>query len=196
MRQTISTISALSILTIGSAFAQSANFQMLNADERLGALKVGIDEICVPTQREQKSTKNVVKARGKSVGLRKMRSANKTRALVWQVGKTEEVAILDMGGGCTVSTSFEKRDADKLLPGLRSWLAEDAYSEEMAPAPTASGETGVTAYCRTNEAGGFDAMVLYENIKMERPDVGSKRPVEVTYLSVVVPPQTFCSSSD
>lgn len=196
MRRTISVISGLSIFMAGSALAQSANFQMLNADERLEALKVGIDEICVPTQVEQKTTKNVVKARGKSVGLRKMRSANKTKALMWQVGKTEEVAILDMGNGCSVGTSFEKRDAGKLLPGLRSWLAEDAYSEEMAPAPATSGETGVTAYCRTNESGGYEAMVLYENIKMERPDVGSKRPVEVMYLTVVVPSASFCSSSD
>lgn len=192
----LSAVTALSVVALSAetASAQSAKWDLLSPDRRIDAMVYGLSNVCLPAQAAGVDTGDFIRSNRNSVNVRRVRSFNESRERIWEVDGEDSVAVIESENGCTVSTGFEIVDRDKFTPALVESIGAGAQSRVLEEW---SDETGAarTLYCIPNDTGQPGGIILSEVTRQEAPDVGRRRPVDVLYVSLLVPPTSFCASS-
>jgi hypothetical protein len=172
--------------------AAARGFELNNPDERLEDINYGLTEVCLAAQKAGMSAKDYIRENVRRLTLVRYRDGSSTTTDMWKISGGSDVAVAVDDKGCTVSTSFEFDDRDDLVPILKDSLSSQNTRNQMLQGDAENDrETRVTAYCRPTE-GGQDGFVLYEYLQLDQKP-GQFRPLEVQYLSVVVPNEPFCA---
>lgn len=177
-----------------TAFADADN--LTNPTRRMKDLTYGLNEICLPAQRQGVSVDSYISANESTLRVKRARNLSSTQTEIWLVGSKKYVSVMQRGANCTVSTSFSKDRRFKIMDELEVMLNTDAsYVEVIHTMDEEPKDRARSIYCRPNPEGENDSYIFDQWIQELDPPHGSRRRRKILFLSISAPTQTICTSN-
>ena len=151
-------------------------------------LTEAMTEVCLPAQRSERGTRDVVDTYEGNLMLMPQRFNDRARTDAWRVSEDGRVTVFANEKGCAASAYVRGEDV-RILSQVREALA--ALSVRVEP----RGENRKAAawtYCVAYEDGTLGSFDLYTEMERTEPPLGRRVPIKTRSLTLFAPTEPGC----